>query len=60
VSLQRNGDELVLYVADDGVGAANELSGTSFGSQLVKLLTTQLGGRIEQGTEKGYWTRVRV
>jgi two-component sensor histidine kinase len=60
ISLKRTGEELVLYVADDGVGSANKKSGTSFGSQLIKLLTQQLGGRIEQGTEGGYWTRVVV
>jgi len=60
VSLQQTGDKLELYVGDDGIGATNELSGTSFGSQLVKLLTQQLGGKIEQGSENGYWTQVTV
>ncbi|MEM9984398.1 MAG: tetratricopeptide repeat protein [Bacteroidota bacterium] len=60
ISLKRTARGLELFVADDGVGAANELSGTSFGSQLVNLLTQQLGGRIEQGRENGYWTRVVV
>ena len=60
VSLQRTSAGLELHVADDGVGAANELSGTSFGSQLINLLTQQLGGKIEQGQEAGYCTRVVV
>ncbi len=60
VSLQKAGTGLELFVGDDGVGKANTVAGTSFGSKLVKLLTTQLGGKLEQGTETGYWTRVRM
>ncbi|MCB0839799.1 MAG: histidine kinase, partial [Bacteroidetes bacterium] len=61
VSLARQPEgKLELYVADDGVGANNTPTGTSFGSQLIKLLTTQLGGTLEQGSEAGYWTRVVV
>jgi two-component sensor histidine kinase len=60
VSLTREGGQLELLVADNGVGKANTASGTAFGSQLVKLLTAQLGGTLEQGREGGYWTKVRV
>ncbi|MDX2248327.1 MAG: tetratricopeptide repeat protein [Bacteroidia bacterium] len=60
VSLKPADAGLELFVGDDGVGAANTASGTSFGSQLVRLLTTQLGGQLEQGVENGYWTRVVV
>ncbi|MDX2248328.1 MAG: tetratricopeptide repeat protein [Bacteroidia bacterium] len=58
VSLKQVGEGLELFVGDDGVGAANTASGTSFGSQLVRLLTTQLGGQLEQGVGDGYWTRI--
>ncbi len=60
VSLQKSGTGLELFVGDDGVGKAITASGTSFGSQLINLLTLQLGGRMEQGQEAGYWTRVVV
>jgi two-component sensor histidine kinase/tetratricopeptide (TPR) repeat protein len=60
VSLQKTGTGLELWVGDDGVGKANTATGTSFGSQLVKLLTTQLGGKMEQGSETGYWTRIAI
>ncbi|MDX1908911.1 MAG: tetratricopeptide repeat protein, partial [Bacteroidia bacterium] len=60
VSLQKTGDHLDLLVADDGVGAANVKTGTAFGSQLISLLSAQLGGTLEQGTEKGYCTRLTL
>ncbi|MDX1908909.1 MAG: histidine kinase dimerization/phosphoacceptor domain -containing protein [Bacteroidia bacterium] len=60
VSLRKTDTGLELFVGDDGVGAANTLTGTAFGSQLVRLLTAQLGGKLETGTEGGYWTRVRM
>ncbi|MEM7657523.1 MAG: tetratricopeptide repeat protein, partial [Bacteroidota bacterium] len=61
ISLSKHPDEkLELQVADDGVGSANGESGTSFGSQLIQLLTVQLGGSLEQGGEKGYWTKIVV
>ncbi|TAE52333.1 MAG: sensor histidine kinase, partial [Bacteroidetes bacterium] len=60
VSLQKNDDRLELLVADNGVGTANVKTGTAFGSQLVGLLSAQLGGTLEQGTEKGYWTRLTL
>ncbi len=53
-------DKLELQVSDDGVGMANKEGGTSFGSQLIQLLTAQLGGSIEQEKEGGYKTRILV
>lgn len=53
-------EKLELQVSDDGIGTAHEKTGTSFGSQLIQLLTTQLGGSIEQQKEHGYHTRVLV
>ncbi len=60
VSLTRKGEGLELFVGDNGAGKTTTSGGTSFGSQLVKLLTVQLGGKLEQGTEQGFWTKVRV
>lgn len=53
-------EKLELLVSDDGVGMANKEGGTSFGSQLIQLLTAQLGGSIEQEKENGYQTRILV
>jgi two-component sensor histidine kinase len=60
VSLQKAGDRLELLVADNGVGKANTATGTSFGSQLVRLLTTQMGGTLSQDTTHGFATRVSI
>ncbi|MDX2284473.1 MAG: tetratricopeptide repeat protein [Bacteroidia bacterium] len=60
VRLHRTGEALELLVSDDGIGSANTATGTAFGSQLVRLLTSQLGGTLEQGSGQGYWTKVRV
>jgi two-component sensor histidine kinase len=60
VSLQKTDSGFELFVGDDGVGKGNTATGTSFGSQLVKLLTAQLGGKLETGSEPGFWTRMRV
>jgi two-component sensor histidine kinase len=61
VSLTRSSDErLTLEVADDGVSGANAESGTSFGSQLIQLLTVQLGGSVERDTKVGYRTLIKI
>ncbi|MEM6264112.1 MAG: sensor histidine kinase, partial [Bacteroidota bacterium] len=61
VNLAQQADgKLELQVADDGIGAANTERGTSFGSQLIQLLTQQLGGTIEQSAEDGYCTKIVV
>ena len=60
VSLRQAGPQLILLVRDDGIGSANLKTGTSFGSQLVQLLTAQLGGQLTVSTEGGYQTQVRI
>ncbi|MDX1908910.1 MAG: histidine kinase dimerization/phosphoacceptor domain -containing protein [Bacteroidia bacterium] len=60
VSLRKTDNLLDLLVADDGVGSANTATGTAFGSQLVKLLAAQLGGRITQEVTNGYATRIII
>jgi two-component sensor histidine kinase len=60
VSLRREGQQLELVVRDDGVGAANLKTGTSFGSKLIQLLTLQLGGQLEVSTDAGYQTQLRM
>ncbi len=46
---------IVLEVADDGVGRHNnaEIKGTGFGTQLIKLLTRQLDGKIKRKDKNG-------
>lgn len=48
-------NHLKLIVSDNGVGKVKGLSpkGTGFGSQLVKLLTQQLNGKMTERTEQG-------
>ena len=60
VSLKQNSEHLELLVADNGVGAANTATGTAFGSQLVRLLTMQLGGKLETDATTGYFTRLTL
>lgn len=61
ISLQSFGEsKFELRVSDDGVGVSTEKPGTNFGSRLVNLLAMQLGGKLEQGIENGFWTRLRV
>ncbi|MDX2284474.1 MAG: sensor histidine kinase, partial [Bacteroidia bacterium] len=60
VSLQKAGGRLELLVADNGAGKANTATGTSFGSQLVHLLTAQMGGALSQDTAQGFATRVSI
>lgn len=59
ISLSKSSPEtLSLKVADDGIGKVTGLSpqGTGFGSQLIKLLTLQLNGKMVEKNEGG--TRV--
>jgi two-component sensor histidine kinase len=45
---QINTQHLKLFVADNGIGTGNEtIKGTGFGTQLIKLLTQQIDGTIE-------------
>ena len=59
LKIAKNTDEkLELLIADDGIGEGNTETGTAFGSQLIHLLTKQLNGTLEQGTDNGYWTKI--
>ena len=56
ISMSRpNPDVLSLKVVDNGIGKTNGLTpkGTGFGSQLIKLLTQQLNGHMEENNENG-------
>lgn len=56
IRLQKREENLVrLEVADDGIGKSGNTLGTGFGSQLISLLTRQLGGKLLE--ETGYGTR---
>ena len=52
---QPNSETLTLKVIDNGIGKIADISpkGTGFGSQLVKLLTQQLNGRMEEKQDNG-------
>ncbi|WP_431136165.1 tetratricopeptide repeat-containing sensor histidine kinase [Psychroserpens mesophilus] len=52
---QSNSDTLTLKVIDNGVGKTTGISpkGTGFGSQLIKLLTQQLNGNMEEKIDNG-------
>lgn len=63
IKLEHSPDLLFLQVEDNGVGIGNQRSGTSFGSQLIELLTRQLGGELQQirgQSGKGYCTTIRI
>ena len=56
ISLEKSSDEnLKLLVKDNGVGKTYGLApeGTGFGSQLVRLLTQQLNGKMVERNEEG-------
>lgn len=55
VSLREENAHLYLSIADDGVGMENntQIKGTGFGTQLVRLLTQQLDGKMTLITQKG-------
>ncbi|WP_208012720.1 tetratricopeptide repeat-containing sensor histidine kinase [Christiangramia sabulilitoris] len=56
ISLEKDSEEnLKLLVRDNGVGKTDGLApeGTGFGSQLVKLLTRQLNGKMIERNEEG-------
>jgi two-component sensor histidine kinase len=62
VRLERSGGELCLFVADDGVGLAEnggEGGGApaGMGQRLVRSLTQQLGGRVSIDSRPGEGTR---
>ncbi|SFZ93972.1 Two-component sensor histidine kinase, contains HisKA and HATPase domains [Flaviramulus basaltis] len=56
ISLSKSNPEtLILKVIDNGIGKTKGLApkGTGFGSQLIKLLTQQLNGEMEEDTLNG-------
>ncbi|OEY71851.1 sensor histidine kinase [Salegentibacter salarius] len=56
ISLEKDSDQnLKLEIRDNGVGKTRGLApkGTGFGSQLVKLLTQQLNGKMREHVEDG-------
>jgi two-component sensor histidine kinase len=56
ISLSKpNPETLTLKVVDNGIGKTNatKLQGTGFGSQLIKLLTVQLDGIMEENHDNG-------
>ncbi len=63
VSLRSIGElDLELVVKDNGVGMPEDVDlqgGKSMGLELVRILTTQLGGKIEIVTDKGTQVRIR-
>ncbi len=50
-------DSLLLLVADDGIG--KQLVGTGFGTQLIDLLTRQLGGLLTYENQNGTLVKLR-
>lgn len=61
VRLAREDDGLVLAISDDGVGLPDSPfpTGGGLGSQLVPLLATQLGARMEVVKDRGFTTTIR-
>ena len=58
IKLKKRADRLALQIADNGVGTTADTTkakpkGTGFGTQLIQLLTTQLGGQMERHIGKG-------
>lgn len=55
ISLEKDAENLRLQVRDNGVGKKEGLApkGTGFGSQLVKLLTRQLNGKMIERNDDG-------
>lgn len=63
IQLTRQDDDLILSVADDGVGksaaASPQDTGGGFGSELVDMLTLQLKGKLQQLSVGGLETQLR-
>lgn len=62
IRLDRDEEDLVLEVSDNGIGpghepVSDEFTG-GFGSELVEMLTQQLRGRLEQEHSSGFCTRI--
>ncbi|HSN10332.1 MAG TPA: histidine kinase dimerization/phosphoacceptor domain -containing protein [Hanamia sp.] len=50
---KREGNILHLEVSDNGIGKSGLTHGTGFGSQLIALLTSQLGGKMREEINNG-------
>jgi len=52
---EKENGKFKLWVADNGDGkqADKELQGTGFGSELIRLLTIQLGGKMREVNDGG-------
>ncbi|MFK8165671.1 MAG: histidine kinase dimerization/phosphoacceptor domain -containing protein [Lewinella sp.] len=62
IALHRENGQLLLIVTDDGVGAAGaekRADSTSFGSNLIGLLTKKLKGEVEMLEGQGYSVGIR-
>ncbi|WP_245557509.1 histidine kinase dimerization/phosphoacceptor domain -containing protein [Neolewinella persica] len=62
IALYRENDQLLLVVADNGVGTAGakkRADSTSFGSNLIRLLTKKLKGEIKVLEGQGYGVEIR-
>lgn len=61
VDLARDGDMLVLTVADDGIGMVDdaEPAGTGMGQRLIAALVQQLGGSLDRGKPPGTTVTIR-
>lgn len=54
-------DQIKFRISDNGIGKISlNGSDSGFGSQLVSLLTKQLNGTLENGSENGYWTSITL
>ena len=55
IGLRKEGLQLSLWVADDGIGKleAGKAQGTGFGTQLITLLTQQMDGKMELNLDRG-------
>ena len=60
VELRETGGELVLEVADDGVGGVAEKGGGSFGKRLVRSLARQLRAEIVERSGPGTTTILKI
>ena len=62
ISMKKKEDNLIhLQIADNGIHQPIGISegGTGFGTMLINLLTTQLGGELEQSTTQGTATIIK-
>ena len=50
---QKSDGVLQMQISDNGVGKGGTIIGTGFGSQLISLLTQQLGGNMKEENNNG-------